>query len=75
MGLAQEPGQVYRYDLEGIKFVVESFEIRQVMTIIPKKIMHAKQKVTASVNTKLKNVDILKYLFEILPTSSQTPTT
>lgn len=37
MGLAQEHGQVYRYDLEGIKFVVESFEIRQVMTIIPKK--------------------------------------
>lgn len=37
--------------------------------------MHAEQKVTASVNTKLKNVDILKYLLEILPTSSQTPTT
>lgn len=36
MGLAQEHGQVYRYDLGGIKFIVESFEIRQVMAIIPK---------------------------------------
>lgn len=37
MGLAQEHmSQVYRYDLKGITFVVESFEIRQVMTIIPK---------------------------------------
>ena len=36
MGLAQEHGELYRYDLESIKFVVESFEIRQVMTIIPK---------------------------------------
>ena len=34
--IAQEHAQLYRYDLEGIKFVVESFEIRQVMTIIPK---------------------------------------
>ena len=36
MGLAQDQRQVYRCDLKGITFVVESFEIRQVMTIIPK---------------------------------------
>lgn len=36
MGLAQEHGQVYKCDLESVKFIVESYEIRQVMTVIPK---------------------------------------